>query len=199
METQTQQRIFDPFFTTKSSGRGLGLAAAIGIVHAHRGALRVYSEVGKGTDFKVLFPYVEKQIEEAEPEKEDLSGWQGAGSVLVIDDDEIVLDVTERILRKFGFVAITVTTGEEALSALREDVSDVVAALLDVTMPEMASDNMMKQLREIKKDLPIILISGYNEQAATIGMSRSSYDGFVQKPFDANMLAKVLRSILAKE
>ncbi|MDD5521551.1 MAG: PAS domain S-box protein [Kiritimatiellae bacterium] len=199
MDAQTQARIFDPFFTTKITGRGLGLAAVLGIIRAHKGALKVYSEVGKGTDFKILFPCSIKQSEEKEVVREDKSTWNTGGTVLVIDDDEVVLTVTEQMLRKIGFEVIKSAEARLGLKQYRGCIDKVVAVILDITLPEITVSEVLKELRLIKKDIPIILISGYSEQSATEDITDGSYQGFLQKPFNTDALILKLRGVLAKK
>jgi len=196
MDAETQARIFDPFFTTKVTGRGLGLAAVLGIVRAHKGALRVYSELGKGTDFNVIFPCSSNQQEEVVVAKEPKSVWKASGTILVIDDDDVVLTVTEQIIRKVGFDVIKASRAGLGIEEFRKNVDKVLAIVLDVTLPEVTVADVLQGLHQIRKDVPVILMSGYSEQSATEGLPAGSYQGFLQKPFNTDVIIAKLKEIV---
>ena len=191
MMSETLEKIFDPFFTTKVKGRGLGLAAVLGIVRGHKGALRVYSEVGKGTTFKVLFPCSKAKVDAVEPEEEAVE-LHGSGIVLVVDDEPIVRTVTSGMLERFGYSVETAGDGKIALKKFKKIAKETSAVLLDVTMPEMSTDAILAGLRKIRKDIPVILISGYSEESALVDLRPRDYSGFLQKPYNAKMLARKL-------
>ena len=194
MSAETVEKIFDPFFTTKVKGRGLGLAAVLGIVRGHKGALRVYSEPDKGTSFKVLFPCSKAKADAvaAQPEVVEL---HGSGIILVVDDEPIVRTVTTGMLEKFGYSVETAGDGTMALKKFKKIAKDAAAVLLDVTMPEMSTDAILVGLRQIRQDIPVILISGYSEESALVDIRPRDYNGFLQKPYNAQMLARKLLDV----
>ncbi|HUJ73481.1 MAG TPA: PAS domain-containing protein, partial [bacterium] len=137
MSPETQARIFDPFFTTKFTGRGLGLASVLGIIRSHKGGLKVYSELGVGTSFKVLLPAAEHP--QPAPERPPAEGpWRGSGTVLVVDDEASIRSVTRRMLAHLGFEVLEAADGQQALAALREHRDAVKLVVLDLTMPNMS-------------------------------------------------------------
>ncbi|MEI6972600.1 MAG: PAS domain-containing protein [bacterium] len=146
MSRETIQRMFEPFFTTKFTGRGLGLSAILGIVKAHGGALRVYSELGKGTTIKVLFPAT-SDTEFGGTELPSETQWRGRGTVLLVDDEETVRAVTGKLLERLGLDVLTVTDGQEGVALYRDHKADIAVVLLDLTMPHMNGEEAFRQLR----------------------------------------------------
>ena len=192
MTAETQARIFDPFFTTKFTGRGLGLAAVMGIVRGHRGALRVYSEVGRGSTFRIVLPL---SAASPRPSHGPERPWRGEGRVIVVDDDPMVRNVARRLLESFGLTVQAVEGGPEALELVGADPPAVDAVLLDMTMPEMNGSEVFEQLRRIRPDLPVVLMSGYHEDELSSELS-AGISGFVQKPFTPADLARRMRFAL---
>jgi PAS domain S-box-containing protein len=198
MSRETIDRIFDPFFTTKFTGRGLGLSAVLGIVRGHKGAIKVYSEVGKGTTFKLLFPAAEVEHAEKVAAGETDTTWQGRGSVLVIDDEPAVRKVTERILQALGFEPLAARDGAAGLEIVRDRGEALVAVLLDLTMPNMDGETAFREIASYRPGLPIILMSGYNEGDAIARFAGKGLAGFLQKPFTMDDLRKQLRGALKR-
>ena len=190
-------KIFDPFFTTKGSGRGLGLSAVIGIVRAHRGAMGVASTPGRGTTFRLYFPIGESAAGVAGPSGAARAELGGQGTILVIDDEELIGKVVGRILESKGFCALTATGARAGIEIFRAHPHEVRAALLDMTMPEMSGVEVFHQLRSINPSLKVILMSGYGEQEATKGLIDRGLAGFLQKPFSPAQLLDKLRDVLA--
>ena len=189
MDDATKMRIFDPFFTTKFTGRGLGLAAVLGIVRGHKGAIKVYSSPGKGTTFKVFFPASDAKAARRLPE---VASFRGEGLALVIDDDQGVRDAATRLLEHFGFRAISAVDGRHGVEVFRQHQSEIVIVLLDMTMPEMNGEETFREIRRLRADVPVILSSGYNEIEATRRFTAKGLAGFLQKPFTPKELGQKL-------
>jgi len=182
MPPEVQARIFEPFFTTKFTGRGLGLAAMQGILRGHKGGIRVYSEVGKGTTFKLIFPAGPGQAPAAgaPAERDD---WVGSGTILVVDDEDGVRAVATELLTSMGFEVITAGDGLQALARFRESTVPIRAVLMDLTMPHLDGAETFRELRRLDPGCRVVLTSGYNEQEAIQDFLGRGLAGFVQKPF----------------
>jgi PAS domain S-box-containing protein len=196
MSTETQNCLFDPFFTTKFTGRGLGMAAVLGIVRGHNGSIKVYSEEGKGSTFKVLFPAAEA-VEPASRRKKsaELPAWRGEGTILVADDEDTIRAITKTMLERIGFTVLTAPDGREALEIFRSH-EEIGCVLLDLTMPHMDGEQTFREIRRIRPETKVILLSGYNKQDATQRFSGKGLDGFIQKPYNSALLIKTVRHVL---
>ncbi len=195
MDDVTKSRIFDPFFTTKFTGRGLGLAAAQGIVRVHKGVMRVSSRPGSGTSFEVLFPAVAARP--SQRLETDSSGTlRGSGNILVIDDEAIVRIFTERALRRYGYAVVSAANGEIGIRLFAENKDMIDLVILDLSMPVMDGRATLEGIRRIRQDVPVILSSGYDkaETVRTIGAERLA--GYLHKPYGVRKLMELVAEAL---
>jgi|GEM_PF-1029898 len=191
MEPSTVERIFEPFFTTKFTGRGLGMAAILGIVRGHKGAIKVYSEPGKGSSFKVYLPASGQAVETPAAGEAD-DGWRGHGSVLLVDDEEPVRLIGSEMLRELGFRVVTAVDGEEALELYRQHRGEIVLVLMDLNMPRLSGEEAFRELRRIDPEVRVVLSSGFTEQEVTKKFQGQGLAGFVQKPYTLAILRDTL-------
>ncbi|MBW2129421.1 MAG: response regulator [Deltaproteobacteria bacterium] len=218
MDEATQKRIFEPFFTTKEMGRGsgLGLASAYGIIQNHDGIIGVQSEKGKGSEFYIFLPASKKAVmEEEEPEKRVLNGTE---TVLLVDDEEMILEVGQAMLEKLGYRVITARSGMEAVEILKgADSSGDMAVgsrgasgssrggvspdlvILDMIMPGMGGGETFDRLKAINPDIKVLLSSGYSVDGQASKILERGCNGFIQKPFNINELSEKMREILKED
>ncbi|MGD0091049.1 MAG: PAS domain S-box protein [Planctomycetota bacterium] len=195
MKPEVKQRMFEPFFTTKFTGRGLGMAAVLGIMRGHRGAIKVYSEPGKGTAIKVLFP-ASKKAAAGQERAENEALWRGSGMVLVVDDEPAILATATAMLQLLGFQVLTASDGRKALEVYRAHPGGIACVLLDLTMPNLDGEETFRELRRMDPNAHVIITSGYNEQEVTQRFAGKGAAGFIQKPYQMATLRAKLRAAL---
>lgn len=198
MDAETKVKIFDPFFTTKFTGRGLGLSAVLGIVRGHKGAIKVYSEPGKGTSIKMVFPSSQLPARALEPASDTPTPWRGHGTVLIIDDEPFVIELARCMLEKMGFTVLTARNGHDGLHVFEREGNNIRLVLLDMTMPQLDGEETFRELRRLRSDVLTILSSGYNEQTATSRFAGKGLAAFIQKPYTFEELQTIVRQVLEK-
>ncbi len=196
MSEETRRRIFEPFFTTKFTGRGLGLAAVIGIVRGHKGALRVISAPGEGTTFRVWFPAHAAAGVPVAPAS--VPGRVQRGTILIIDDEDVVRRAGGAALRRAGFVVVEASEGTEGLAILERDDREISLVLLDLSMPGMDGIETLAYIRRIRKDLPVVICSGFSEFEVANRFSETDISGVLEKPFTAQQIVRQVQSVLSK-
>jgi len=201
MDAAVQERIFEPFFTTKDRGRGtgLGLASAYGIVRHHKGAIGVESAPGLGATFTITIPVSGKPVVAPTPTPTPRDDAPGAGTVLLVDDEPMILTVGAGMLRRLGYAALTAESGEQAIELLRADPGRVDAVVLDMVMGGVSGGETFDRLREIAPGIPVLLSSGYTIDSEAREILARGCDDFIQKPYDLPALSRKLSGLRRRD
>jgi CheY-like chemotaxis protein len=198
MNDVTKAKIFDPFFTTKFAGRGLGLAAVAGILRGHMGRLDVESIPGEGTTFTVFLPAVEPIVPQVvEPPSSVVA--HAAGTLLFVDDEPLLRKMGKQVLENAGYSVLLAENGREAVAIFQQNSRDIATVLLDITMPVVGGSEAFRLIREIRQDVPVILMSGFNEESAREGLGTSARACFIQKPYTVDLLVATVRASVGKK
>ncbi len=211
MNADIQRRIFEPFFSTRGLGRGLGLAACLGIVKGHGGTIKVSSETGRGSCFQVYLPVSSSAVRKAVAARQEQGRVQRSvaarikhgpredkGTILVADDEEIVRSTVRMMLRREGFKVLLAEDGVQCLERYEKHRSDICLVLLDLSMPRMDGEQTLRELKKINPDVPVLLASGYNEQDLSQLYTAAGSADFIQKPFQIKQLIAKLYETLHK-
>jgi len=196
MNLEIMERIFEPFFTTKerSEGTGMGLSVVHGIVRNHGGAITVYSELGRGSAFNIFFPRMEVSLERESVSPLDIP--TGEERILLVDDEEPVLRSERTMLESLGHKVIAVDKSDEALNLFRAHPSEFDLVITDLTMPIMTGSELTRKLMQIKRDIPIILCTGFSEAVDEDKARAQGIREFVMKPFTTKEMAETIRRVL---
>ena len=198
MDKMTIERIFEPFFTSRGLGKGtgLGLASVYGSIKAHGGYIDVYSEKGHGATFEIYLPAIKGEIRKEKNKVPEL--FKGKETVLLVDDEDMVANVADQMLKKLGYEVLVARTGKEAIGYYEPKKDEIDIVLLDMMMPDMSGGDVYDRLKEINPHAKVLLSSGYSMEGQAADILRRGCDGFIQKPFSLQALSGRIREVLEK-
>ena len=199
IEKIVQNKIFDPFFTTKDRGRGtgLGLASAYGIIKNHDGIINVYSERGKGTSFTFYLPSAGEM--EISGEQDDIKPLRGTETILIVDDEDMILEVARELLENLGYHTRVAKSGQMAVEIYIQERNAIDLVILDMVMPGMSGGDTYDKIRQINPKVKALLASGYSIDGKASHILQCGCDGFIQKPFNIQDLSRKIRDVLDNE
>jgi CheY-like chemotaxis protein len=196
MDKVIQRKIFEPFFTTKEIGRGtgLGLASAFGIMKNHDGAIDFHSRPGEGTNFYLYLPASDAVIQREPPEKQIRTN--GSGTILLVDDEKVILDVTRPMIEALGYDVLIASSGSEALEIFQGNKAKISLVVLDMIMPDMGGGAVFDQLKRLDDGVKVLLSSGYSLAGQAEEIIARGCNGFIQKPFDLDQLRIKINAVI---
>jgi PAS domain S-box-containing protein len=199
MDEKVRQRIFDPFFSTKEIGKGtgLGLASVYGIIKNHSGYIEVQSQKGQGCEFSIFLPASAKQVLTIAESATEIT--KGSGTILMVDDEEMVLDVGARVLKKLGYTVLESNSGRQAVALYEKLQDNIKLVVLDIVMPDMGGAEVYDRLKEINPDVKVLLSSGYSIDDQAREILERGCDDFIQKPFSLTAMSDKITGILSKK
>jgi two-component system cell cycle sensor histidine kinase/response regulator CckA len=200
IDKDTQERIFEPFFTTKEMGRGtgLGLASVYGIIKSHGGYINVYSEAEIGTTFTVYLPASGKKVPQ-EKREPIATVSKGSGTILLIDDEEMIIKVGAELLEELGYKVLGARSGQGAIKLYKKNADKIDLVIMDMIMPGMGGGETFDRLKKINPDIKVLLSSGYSINGQASEILERGCDGFIQKPFNLNQLSEKIQGIISQE
>ena len=197
MDEETKWRIFEPFYTTKFTGRGLGMSAVLGIVRSHMGALQLFSTPGQGTTIKVYLPAQASGSDgDVSVPQASLIPWQGNGTILLVEDEVQISLIAKTLLKRMGFEVLAAANGIEALELYQKHKAVITLVLTDIGMPVMDGYEMLRELKKLDPELPIVISSGFGEGEVTAGIEPEDIAGLVSKPYNPDQLRDVLKKVV---
>jgi CheY-like chemotaxis protein len=198
MDLDTQMRIFDPFFTTKELGKGtgLGLATVYGIVKQSGGYIWVYSEVAKGTVFKIYLPRVEESAQISKPEESETTDFRGSETILLVEDTTSLREMAREYLESVGYSVLVASSGAKALQHAKDFRGPIHLLLTDIVMPGMNGPDLARQLVSLRPGIKVIFTSGYTDDAIARQGVLDPAVAFIQKPYRPKALARKIREVL---